>query len=39
MNNYVSNEVVTINDRDLPWINDKIKHLIQNEKILYKNYL
>ena len=39
MNNYVSNEAVTINDRGPPWINDKIKHLIQNEKRLYKNYL
>ena len=39
MSNYVSNEVVTIDDRYPPWINDKIKNLIQSEKRLYKNYL
>ena len=39
MNNYVPNEVVTIDDRDPLWINDKIKNLIQTEKRLCKNYL
>ena len=31
MSNLVPNEIVTIDDRDLPWINNKIKSLIQNE--------
>ena len=34
MSNYVPNEVVTIDDRDPPWINDKIQNLIQSEKII-----
>ena len=39
MSNYVPNEVVTIDDRESPRINDKIKNLIQTKKKLYKNYL
>ena len=39
MSNYVPNEVVTIDDRDPPSINDKIKNLVQTEKRLCKNYL
>ena len=35
----VSSELVIISDRDPPWINNKIKNLIQTEKRLYKNYL
>ena len=38
MSNHVPNEVVTIDDRESPQINDKIKNLIQTEKRLYKNY-
>ena len=30
--NYFPNKIVTIDDRDPPWINDKIKNLIQTEK-------
>ena len=37
--NYVPSEVVTVDDRDPPWINDKIKNFIQTKKRLYKNYL
>ena len=32
MSNYVSNKIVSIDGRDPPWINDKIKNLIQTEK-------
>ena len=39
MSNYVPNKALTIDDRDLLWINDKIKNLCQTEKRLYKNYL
>ena len=34
MSNYIPNEVITINDRDPPWITSKIK-----DKFTYKNYL
>ena len=30
MSNFIPNEIVTINDRDTPWINNKIKSLIKN---------
>ena len=30
MSNFILNEIVTINDRDTPWINNKIKSLIKN---------
>ena len=33
MSNYIPNEVITINDRDPPWITSKIK-----DKFTYKNY-
>ena len=39
MSNCLPDEAVTIDNRDPPWINDKIKNLIQTEKRLYKNYL
>ena len=29
MSNFISNEIVTIDDRDPPWINNKIKFLIK----------
>ena len=31
MSNFVLNEIVTIGDRDRPWINNKIKSLIKNK--------
>ena len=33
MSNYVANEVVTIDDANSPWINDKIRNLIQKKII------
>ena len=37
MSNFISNEIVTIDDRDPPWINNKIKSLIKNKNEYFKN--
>ena len=37
MNNFIPNEIVTIDDRDPPWINNKIKSLIKNKNEYFKN--
>ena len=37
MNNFIPNEKVTIDDRDPPWINNKIKSLIKNMNEYLKN--
>ena len=38
MNNFIPNEIVTIDDRDLSWINIKIKSLVENETGYFKIY-
>ena len=38
MSNFISNEIVTIDDRDPPWINNKIKFLIKNKGEYFKTY-
>ena len=37
MSNFIPNEIVTIDDRDPPWVNDKIKSLIKNKTEYFKN--
>ena len=37
MSNFIPNEIVTIDDRDPPWINNKIKSLIKNITEYFKN--
>ena len=37
MSNFILNEIVTIDDRDPPWINNKIKSLIKNKTECFKN--
>ena len=37
MINFIPNEIVTIDDRDPPWINNKIKSLIKNKNEYLKN--
>ena len=37
MSNVIPNEIVTIDDRDPPWINNKIKSLIKNKTEHFKN--
>ena len=38
MCNFIPNEKITIDDRDPPWINNKIKSLIKNKTEYFKNY-
>ena len=35
--NYIPNKYTTINDRDLQWMNEKIKNKIKLKKSLYKS--
>ena len=37
MSNFIPNEIVTTDDRDSPWINNKIKSLIKNKTEYFKN--
>ena len=37
--NYISHEIITYDDRDPPWINKKIKQLIQKIKNVYRSYI
>ena len=37
MSNFIPNEIVTIDDEHPPWINNKIKSLIENKNECYKN--
>ena len=37
MSNFIQNEIVTTDDRDPPWINNKIKSLINNKTEYFKN--
>ena len=37
MSNFITNEIVTFDDRDLPWINNKIKSSIKNKTEYFRN--
>ena len=37
MSNYIPNEIITMNDKDPPWINNKIKSLIKHKTEYFKN--
>ena len=37
--NYIPNEVITINERESPWITSAIKNKIQEKNSLYKSFL
>ena len=37
MSNFIPNEIVTTDERDPPWINNKIKFLIKNKTQYFKN--
>ena len=39
LSNYISHETVTCDDRDPPWINNKIKQLIQEINNTYRIYI
>ena len=36
---FIAHETVICDDRDPPWINTRIKNLINDKKILHKKYL
>ena len=38
MSNFIPNKKIIIDDRDPPWINNKIKSLIKNKTEYFKNY-
>ena len=35
LSNFIPHETITFDDRDTPWINNQVKHLINENKILY----
>ena len=39
MINFIPNETMLVNDRDPPWITSKLKNIIQEKNLLYKNHL
>ena len=39
MSSFIPNETVTIDDKDPPWINNKIKSLIKNKTEYFKNWV
>ena len=39
VSNFIPHETLICDDRDPPWINTRIKNLINDKKILYKKYL
>ena len=38
MSNYIPNEIITIDNKGPPWVNNKIKSLIKNKNEYFKNY-
>ena len=39
LSNFIPHETITFDDRDPPWINNRVKHLINEKNAIYKNYL
>ena len=39
LSNFIPYETITFDDRDMPWINNRVKHLINEKNAIYKNYL
>ena len=39
LSNFIPHETITFDDRDLPWINIQVKHLINEKNAIYKNCL
>ena len=39
LSNYITHESITCDDRDPPWINNKIKQLIQEINNAYRTYI
>ena len=39
MSNFIPNEVITVNDRDPPWITSNIKNKISYKNLLFGKYI
>ena len=39
LSNFIPHETITFDDRDPPWINSQVKHLINEKNPMYKDYL
>ena len=39
LSNFIPHETIIFDDRDPPWINNRVKHLINEKNAIYKNYL
>ena len=39
VSNYIPNKFITCNEKDLPWLNDHIKRLINLKNEIFKKYL
>ena len=39
LSNFIPHETITFDDRDPPWINSQVKHLINEKNAMYKNDL
>ena len=39
LSSFILHETITVDDRDLPWTNSQVKHLINEKNAMYKNYL
>ena len=39
LSNFIPHETITFDDRDLPWTNSQVKHLINEKNAMYKNDL
>ena len=39
LSNFIPHETIAFDDRDPPWINSQVKHLINEKNAIYKNYL
>ena len=39
LSNFIPHETITFDDRDPPWINSQVKHLMNEKNVIYKNYL
>ena len=38
-NNYITNKYVTFNDKDLLWLNDRVRLLIKRKNAIFQKYL
>ena len=38
LSNYIPHETIICDDKDRPWINNNIKHLIQEKSNAYRSY-